>query len=426
MAVGASLLIERARQGLSATRAKEGGRNQLPTLLTQTVLLAPPPRRGPRPPPSLARLATADPALAALMLDGATGWRSLAAGAPSKALARAWTDTGVLDVAAGADPTSALEAAAAACTAAGISADPLPVSSLAGLFPGARLVLPRRGAALWCATGGGLLDAVAADALATATASAAGVTVWSDWALAGWQDARGGHWRLRERGEEGRVAEAERVLLASPAAAAAFGVRYGPGVALSVSAPWVSLPREAPLGSGVAIFCHGLADAAGDDGSGASTRWVVVPTDSGVGVCVPPPDAVPGGDDQPPAAEAAAALAAAGAALPNLSAASAASTRATTVCVTADGAPVLGWAPPALAETGRVLLLALACGGAARVAGDGLAAAPLLADTAASLLTGATVKAVSAASVDPGRSVLGGVSVEAGGIDTWEEGVVFV
>ena len=390
------------------------------------MLLAPPLRRGPRPPPSLARLATADPALAALLADGATGWRSLAAGAPSRALARAWSDAGVLDVAAGADPTSALEAAAAACTAAGIAADPLPVSSLVGLFPGARLVLPRRGAALWCPTGGGLLDAVAADALATATATAAGVTVWADWALAGWQDAGGSHWRLRERGEEGRVAEAERVLLASPSAAAAFGVMYGSGVALSASVPWVNLAREAPLGASVAIFCHGLTDPAADDGSGASTRWAVVPTDTGVGLCVPPPDTVPSGDDQPPAVAATAALSAAGAALPTLSAASAASTRASTVCVTADGAPLLGWAPPSLAETGRVLLLAPACGGTARVAGDGLAAAPPLADAAAALLTGAPVTAVSAASVDPSRSVLGGVSVKAAGIDTWEEGVVFV
>ena len=367
------------------------------------MLLVPPPPAHPPPPPSLARVVCASPSLTALAADGAAGWRDVATSLAS----RCWEDGGVLDVGAGGDAADAVDAAAAAAVAAGVAVDLLPASSLPSLFPGSRLVLPRRAVGLWCGEGGGLLDPRAADAAAIAAASRAGATVWTDWSLAGWTDA-GSHWRVREAWGEGggRVAEAERIVLPAAAARDAFGVRLGPGAA-DAHVPWVvSTTRPPPLGPSVAVFCHGLAP----DGPDAAP-WRVVPTPGG-GVAVA--GAAPGSAEESP--DASPALRAVAGALPSLAALSGTASTHTTL-TTADGGPLVGWLP--LAESGRALLLQPAAGGSAGVA-DGLVAAPPLAAIAAVLLSGAAARAE--ADLDPGRPAVGEVTVTPLDRDPWEAG----
>ena len=131
---------------MSAHRA--GADAGAPTAL-QTVLLLPP---SPHPPltPVLLRALTASPELTSLHLDGLAGWRALAGAEGGRGSARSWLcDVGVLDLAAGASPLDALEAAAEAADAAGLVAETLPAGEIDKALPaGARLELPRRAAAL--------------------------------------------------------------------------------------------------------------------------------------------------------------------------------------------------------------------------------------------------------------------------------------
>lgn len=397
---------------MSAHRA--GADAGAPTAL-QTVLLLPP---SPHPPltPVLLRALTASPELTSLHLDGLAGWRALAGAEGGRGSARSWLcDVGVLDLAAGASPLDALEAAAEAADAAGLVAETLPAGEIDKALPtGARLALPRRAAALWAPEGGGWLDAGAAGDAAVAAAARAGAAVWRGWALAGWGDA-GSHWRLREGAPDGvpeRHAEVERLVLPADGGGAAFGVAFAAGGAAPAAAARAWTRASCPQLP--AIACHGLAEPVPDaPAGGPAERWALAPA-SGGGVVLrwptPPLDARAAAD------AAAAGLAACAAVVPAMVGARVGGTRvdAARCITTADGAPLLGWAPLP-GEAGRSLLLGIACGGTAgALTGD--AAAPALADGAAAMLAGAWP---GEAWLDPARAAAGAVSTPVAG-DPWE------
>ena len=461
---------------LTAEAAARGGLRVVWLRSWSEPLASAPPARPPRWRP--ARAAAADAAVVALAAEGLAAWGAL--GDAGRSVDAPYSPLGCLDIAGRGESGDRLDAVAEAVRGAagggagGLGgATSLAAGEAASLVRG--LALPRGAGALWLppeGSGGGILDSVAAAAAAQAAADRAGVALWPDAAAAGWRD-KGSHfqvWAALEgsSGGEGGTAvlEAERlVLVPGPHALSEPGPprpedKAGGGEPTTVRVARLGCPRfglsltDATLrwpawavgarGAGSTppgapgglpcVFCHGLAPGGDGPAGGGHEPWVALPTSSSTPPLVlrPPGAALvlpPWPSSDAVRADAAAAVTAAAAALgPGLLAlsrgggagAAAAAGGGWAALETADGRPLLGWAPVGIGtalgrEPGRVLLAAGASGGAAGGA-DALAAAPALARAAGRLLCGGGA----AVAFDPARPGVGAVAGPSPLVDTWD------
>lgn len=409
-----------------------------------------------------ARAAAADGVVVALAADGLAAWEAL--GLAGRSADAPYTALGCLDIAGRGPPGDALDAAADAVRPSFPGATCLAGGELSSRVRG--LALPRGATGLWLppgSAGGGVLDAVCARVAAQADARAAGVAVWGDAACGGWRD-KGSHFQLWAALEDASsptstaVIEAERlVLMPGPVATTTPGPpraedKEGGGEPTFISSAGVGCPTfglalpgatlrwpawaSGVAGSGTAplpcIFCHGLGADGGDSpAGGAHESWVAFPTSTAPIVLRPPGAALrlpPWPTRAATSADAAAAATAASIALGyglvtlprgGGAAAAAAAGGGWPAVETADGRPILGWAPPGGGgmggEEGRVLLVASAVGGAAGSV-DGGAASPALARLAGRVVGGWRGNPL----FEPGRAGVGASAGPPPAADTWE------